>query len=56
MEKRNHADSWEGPKMEALSKAYNEMREQMWRILADKLGEKWQTVEAKVCQASFPFS
>ena len=48
MEKINVADSWEGAKMETLAKAYTEVREEMWRILADRIGEKWQTVEAKV--------
>ena len=49
MEKRNNADNWDGVKMDKLSKAYLELREQMWKILADKVGEKWQSVEAKVC-------
>ena len=48
MEKRNSADVW-GVKMEALAKAYVDVREQMWKLLADRVGEKWQTVEAKVC-------
>ena len=50
MEKRNNADNWDGVKMDKLSKAYLELREQMWRILADRVGEKWQSVEAKVCR------
>ena len=49
MEKRNSADNWDGAKMEMLSKAYVELREQMWKVLADRVGEKWQNVEAKVC-------
>ena len=49
MEKRNNADNWDGVKMDKLSKAYLELREQMWKILADRVGEKWQSVEAKVC-------
>ena len=48
MEKRNSADNWDGIKMDMLSKAYVELREQMWKILADRVGEKWQNVEAKV--------
>ena len=49
MEKRNSADDWDGAKMEALAKAYNEVREQMWRLLADRFGgEKWTIVESKV--------
>ena len=49
MEKRSNADDWDGAKMEALARAYNDVREQMWRLLADRIGgEKWQIVEAKV--------
>ena len=48
MEKRNNTENWEGVKMETLAKAYNDLREQMWKILGDRVGEKWQTVEAKV--------
>ena len=42
MEKRNPAE------IEALAKAYVDVREQMWKLLADRVGEKWQDVEAKV--------
>ena len=52
MEKRNHTENWEGVKMETLAKAYNELREEMWKILADRVGEKWQTVEAKVLNSA----
>jgi len=48
MEKRNNTDSWEGVKMEAVARAYLNVREPMWKLLADQVGEKWQTVEAKV--------
>ncbi len=48
MEKRNSADNWDGVKMDELAKAYADVREQMWKVLADRIGEKWQTVEAKV--------
>ena len=53
MEKRNNADNWDGVKMDKLSKAYLELREQMWKILADRVGEKWQSVEAKVCYPTY---
>lgn len=49
MEKRNNTDSWDGVKIEALARAYINVREQMWKLLADQVGEKWQTVESKVC-------
>ena len=53
MEKRNNADNWDGVKMDKLSKAYLDLREPMWKILADRVGEKWQSVEAKVCHPSY---
>ncbi|MCJ1479021.1 hypothetical protein MMC13_007705 [Lambiella insularis] len=46
MEKRN-AENWDGVKLEDLARAYVESREIMWKILADKVGEKWQHVETK---------
>jgi len=46
MEKRN-AENWDGLKLEDLAKAYFECREMMWKIIADKVGEKWQHVESK---------
>ena len=48
MEKRN-AEEWDGVKLEVLAAAYMDKREQIWRILAEAVGEKqWQLVEAKV--------
>lgn len=48
MEKKN-AESWDdSTRIEHLSRAYLQVREQMWKILAETLGEKWQTVETKV--------
>lgn len=54
VEKRNAADSWDGAKMSTLAKAYGEVREQMWTILADRVHEKWSTVETKVCHDNLP--
>ncbi len=39
---------WDSAKIEALARFYMELREQMWKILAAKLGEKWELVEGKV--------
>ncbi len=47
MEKRNQL-ALEPVKMDTVAKAYNDVREQVWRPLADRVGENWQTVEAKV--------
>lgn len=48
MDKRNSADSWDGVKIEQLARAYIEVREEMWEVLAKLVGEKWQDVEKKV--------
>ena len=48
MEKRSAANDWDGVKMDNLAKAYSDVREQMWMILAERMQEKWTTVEAKV--------
>lgn len=45
MEQRNNAVN----ATDASARAYINVREQMWKLLADRVGEKWQTVEAKVC-------
>jgi len=47
MERRN-AEEWGGPKLETLSKEYMAVRREMWSVLADRVGEKWQVIEAKV--------
>jgi hypothetical protein len=47
MERRN-AEEWDGVKLESIAKEYMEVRKQMWSILADRVGEKWQLVETKV--------
>ena len=49
MEKRKIADDLDDVKFETSAKAYLELREQMWKLLADRVGEKWEIVEAKVC-------
>ena len=47
MERRN-AESWDGARVEDLARAYLESREDMWKLVANRVGEKWQTVEQKV--------
>ena len=49
MEKRNSSGSWDADKIQSMAKAYQEVREQMWTILADRVGMKWQNVESMVC-------
>ena len=48
IETRNTTDDMDKVEMETLSKAYVDVREQMWKLLANRLGENWKTVEAKV--------
>lgn len=48
IEKSKSADSWDSNKVEKLAGAYMELREQMWKILAQRTDEKWQEVEKKV--------
>ena len=56
MGKRNQNEDWEGIKTETLAKAYNDVREQMWKLIADRVGERWQVVEAKVRILGIPSS
>lgn len=45
---RRHVEDWDSEKLEALAREYMAMRKDMWEILASRVGEKWQVVEAKV--------
>lgn len=47
MERRSH-DDWDHMRLEALATAYMECRKEMWSVVAERLGERWTTVEAKV--------
>lgn len=51
MEKQN-AEQWDGVRLDVLAAAYMEARAEMWRILGNKVGEKWQLVEQKVFSLS----
>ncbi len=48
MEKRGSQGEWNGDKFEEVARAYAEVREEMWRILAERVHEKWSVVERKV--------
>ena len=52
MQKRK-ANDWDDQRLEALALAYRDHREQMWRILGDRLGERWEHVEKAVSRSSF---
>ena len=43
-----NAESMDAINIGKLSKAYVDSREHMWKVLADKVGEDWQVVEAQV--------
>lgn len=42
------AEEWDAEKLEFLAQQYLAVREQMWSTLAQKVGEPWKVVEAKV--------
>jgi hypothetical protein len=45
---RQNAEQWDGVKLDVLAQAYMEVRRDMWKILAERVGEKWTLVETKV--------
>lgn len=47
MERRN-AEDWDGVKLEILAREYMNLRREIWTPLAERVGEKWTIVEAKV--------
>ena len=48
MDKRHSTEDWDSTKLEAMAYQYIQLREQMWKILAQAIDEKWQNVETKV--------
>jgi len=51
MDKISASDEWAPSKLEEMAKLYLDLREQMWRLVAKRLGRNWKTVEAKVCSS-----
>ena len=49
---RQNAEQWDGVKLDVLAQAYMDARRELWVILADRVGEKWQVVEQKVTPLS----
>ena len=45
---KHRGEEWEGEKLEMLATEYREIRADMWQMLANRVGEKWETVEVKV--------
>ncbi|KAL8840348.1 MAG: hypothetical protein Q9170_001363 [Blastenia crenularia] len=52
LEKIHANGSWNAVKFEEVAKAYLEVREEMWKMVADRVNEKWSVVESKVCESS----
>lgn len=50
LEKIHANGSWDALKFEAVAKAYLEVREEMWKMVADRVNERWNVVENKVCK------
>ena len=48
IDKLNSASDWDQRKMDDLASFYVELRPQIWQVLAERMGETWQNVEAKV--------
>ncbi|QIW97221.1 hypothetical protein AMS68_002739 [Peltaster fructicola] len=44
---RRHAEDWDSQKLELLAQEYMSCRREMWEVLAARLGERWNVVEAK---------
>ncbi|KAF2087667.1 hypothetical protein K490DRAFT_65509 [Saccharata proteae CBS 121410] len=45
---RRNAEEWDGGvRLETLATEYMNVRKEMWSILGDRIGEKWQVVEMK---------
>ncbi|KAL8723233.1 MAG: hypothetical protein Q9225_000423 [Loekoesia sp. 1 TL-2023] len=47
LEKIHANGDWNASKFEDLAKAYLEVREEMWKMVADRVNEKWSVVENK---------
>lgn len=48
MRKRNNIGDWDSSETLTLADAYLDVREHIWKVVGDLVGENWQTVEAKV--------
>lgn len=45
------SEEWAPHKPEEVARLYLGLREQMWSLVASRLGKSWKTVEAKVCSS-----
>nr|POE77668.1 hypothetical protein CFP56_09315 [Quercus suber] len=44
---RRHVEDWDSRKLDLLAQEYLAIRQEMWEMLAERVGERWQVVEAK---------
>ncbi|KAL8828477.1 MAG: hypothetical protein Q9191_002572 [Dirinaria sp. TL-2023a] len=54
VDKQRSTEDWDQAKIEDLAHLYVELREQMWRIIASRMNEKWEIVESKVSYRIHP--
>lgn len=45
---KQKSDDWDDARLERLATGYRELREEIWRPLAERTGEKWEHVEKAV--------
>jgi hypothetical protein len=45
---RRNVEDWDNEKLELLAQEYLACRKEMWEVLASRLNERWNIVEAKV--------
>lgn len=48
LSEKKKGDNWDSLKLEQLAREYLDVRKDMWDMLASRVGEKWQDVEAIV--------
>lgn len=49
---KQKSDDWDDARLERLAIGYRELREEIWRPLAERTGEKWEHVEKAVSLSS----
>ena len=52
VDKRRTNEEWQTNKLEQMAVAYLNYREEMWKMLAQAIGENWKDVESKVSHKS----
>ena len=55
-EKLHHEEAWDPSKLEAMAMSYVQYREQIWKVVAERLDERWQDVESRVIPRCYLFA